>query len=77
MFAKLSNPRFLSDIRPLLAAEEAERLTEEAMTAAFEEVFGRLIVGLPGAAWAQSAEMAKHFGLGVAGLEEATAKPAG
>src|SRR6202140_2353961 len=39
MFAKLNNPGFLADMRPLLAAAEAERLTGDAMKAAFAKVF--------------------------------------
>lgn len=63
MFGKLSRPGFLADIRPLLAAEEAERLTEAAMTAAFEAVFNQLIALFPGAPWNRSDEMAERFGI--------------
>lgn len=71
MFGKLSRPGFLADIRPLLAAEEAERLTEAAMTAAFEAVFGGLVVRLPGASWNRSNEMAERFGVNVSALDGA------
>jgi len=63
MFAKLRNPRFLADMLPLLAADARATLTEEAMKAAFEKVFTRFIVILPGAAWARSEEMKKRFGV--------------
>jgi Nucleotidyl transferase AbiEii toxin, Type IV TA system len=63
MFAKLSNPGFLADMRPLLAAPEAERLTGDAMEAAFGKVFNRLVVLLPGEPWVRSEEMKERFGL--------------
>lgn len=63
MFAKLVNPGFLADIRPLLTAAEAEQLTDEAMQAAFADVFTRLIAELPGEPWARTAEMAERFGV--------------
>jgi hypothetical protein len=63
MFAKLVNPGFLADVRPLLTAAEAERLTDEAMRAAFADVFTQLIAGLPGEPWARTAEMAERFGV--------------
>jgi hypothetical protein len=63
MFAKLVNPGFLADIRPLLTGAEAEQLTDEAMRAAFADVFTRLIAGLPGEPWARTAEMAERFGV--------------
>lgn len=44
MFAKLANPGSLSDIKPLLSAKEAERLTEEALdAAAFVAVLTQLL----------------------------------
>jgi len=64
MFQKLVNPGFLADIRPLLTAAEAERLTDEAMRAAFADVFTRFIAGLPGEPWARTAEMAERYGIG-------------
>lgn len=65
MFAKLANPRFLSDVRPLLAAEHAERMTNETMSAAFADVFSRLVGSLPGDPWARTDAMIKRFGLDV------------
>jgi hypothetical protein len=61
MFAKLNNPGFLADMRPLLAAAEAERLTDEAMKAAFTEVFSRFVTLIPGDTWARSEEMKERF----------------
>jgi predicted nucleotidyltransferase component of viral defense system len=63
MFAKLNNPGFLTDMRPLLAAAEAERLTADAIKAAFTRVFTRFIALLPGDAWAYSHEMKERFGV--------------
>ncbi len=63
MFAKLRNPRLLTDLRPLLAAEGAESLTEDATKTAFTKVFGRLIALLPGHPWGRSEEMAERFGI--------------
>ena len=48
MFAKLANPRFLLDLRPLLPAAQAEALTEEATADSFRRVFTMLIDRLPG-----------------------------
>lgn len=63
MFAKLVNPGFLADIRPLLPPAEAERLTDEARHAAFTLVFTQLIARMAGKPWAKSAEMAERYGL--------------
>jgi predicted nucleotidyltransferase component of viral defense system len=63
MFGKLANTGFMADVRPLLAAEEAERFDEAAATAAFREVFSAFIKRFPGAAWAHTAEMAERFGV--------------
>lgn len=61
MFAKLKNPGFMADMRPLLAAAEAERLTDDAMRAAFAKVFYRFVVLLPGDPWVHSDEMKERF----------------
>ncbi len=61
MFEKLQNPNFLSDIRPLLSADAAERLTDEEITRSFESVFSTLIVAIPGKPWARSEDMKQHF----------------
>ncbi len=63
MFAKLNNPGFLADVRPLLAPSEAERLTGETMKAAFADVFTGLIAQLPGNPWARTDEMTERFEL--------------
>ncbi len=63
MFAKLRNPGFLTDIRPLLAPAESERLTNETMKAAFVDVFMGFIAQLPGNPWARTGEMTERFEL--------------
>jgi predicted nucleotidyltransferase component of viral defense system len=63
MFAKLADPGFLADVRPLLSPEEAERLTDEAITAAFVDVFTQLVSRIPGKPWARSEEMAARYGI--------------
>lgn len=63
MFAKLSRPAFLRDLRPLLPASEANAITDEATRAAFRRVFAVFISTLPGAPWARSEEMRKRFGI--------------
>lgn len=63
MFAKLRNPRFLADMRPLLAPTAAEALTGEAVNKAFADVFTTFVAQLPGESWAKTEEMANRFGL--------------
>jgi predicted nucleotidyltransferase component of viral defense system len=65
MFAKLGNPRFLTDLRPLLAPREAAQLTDEWVTEAFAKVFSRLVGLIPGERWARSEEMRTRFGVAV------------
>jgi len=43
---------FLSDVRPLLTAEEAERFDDAAAIAAFAKVFGRFVKIFLGEPWA-------------------------
>lgn len=63
MFAKLRSPRFLADMRPLLAPAAAQRFTSEAMTQAFVDVFTAFVTQLPGEPWAKTEEMTSRFGL--------------
>lgn len=63
MFGKLRNPRFLIDVRPLLSADRAARLTEAAAKEAFEKVYFGLIALIPGAPWAKSEETMKRLGI--------------
>jgi predicted nucleotidyltransferase component of viral defense system len=66
MFAKLSKPAFLRDMRPLLPPAAAERLDEGSIKAAFGRVFTEFVQRLPGEGWQKSAEMAERFGITVA-----------
>lgn len=61
MFAKLANPRFLLDIRPLLPAAQAGALTDESMADAFRRVFTALVERLPGEPWARTPAMKERF----------------
>jgi predicted nucleotidyltransferase component of viral defense system len=63
MFVKLNNPRFLTDLRPLLAAEQAAQLTDDSVKQAFVKVFSSLITLIPGESWARTGEMAERFGI--------------
>ena len=63
MFAKLANPRFLLDVRPLLPAARAEALTEGATEEAFRLVFMNLVDRLPGESWGRTAAMKQRFGI--------------
>ena len=63
MFAKLANPRFLLDVRPLLPAARAEALTEGSTAEAFRLVFMTLVDRLPGEPWGRTAAMKQRFGI--------------
>ena len=61
MFAKLANPRFLLDLRPLLPVAQAEALTEDATADSFCRVFTMLIDRLPGEPWGRMQAMKERF----------------
>ena len=63
MFAKLANPRFLLDMRPLLPAAQVEALTEESTADSFRRVFTTLVDRLPGEPWAKTSAMKERFGI--------------
>jgi predicted nucleotidyltransferase component of viral defense system len=63
MFAKFARPDFLADVRPLLAAEEAQNLDDQAMRAAFATVFTTFVRHLPGGAWARTGAIARQFAM--------------
>jgi predicted nucleotidyltransferase component of viral defense system len=63
MFAKLANPRLLTDMRPLLPAAQAETLSDDATKEAFEHVFEGLIAKIAGGTWVRTEEMKERFGL--------------
>ena len=63
MFGKMAKPRLLLDMRPLLPAPQAEALTEDAVAAAFREVYMGLIDKLPGDSWAKTPAIKEKYGL--------------
>jgi predicted nucleotidyltransferase component of viral defense system len=63
MFAKLDDPSFLADVRPLLAADEAEKFDDATANAAFSVVFSEFIKRIPGKPWAETSEMANKFNM--------------
>lgn len=63
MLAKLANPRFLLDMRPLLPAARMADLTEEATADAFRRVFTAFVDRLPGNPWAKTSEMKEKLGI--------------
>ena len=63
MFAKLANPHFMFDVRPLLPAARAETLTEESTAEAFRRVFMTLVDQLPGEPWRRTPTMKQRFGV--------------
>lgn len=65
MWAKLENPGFLSDIRPLLSADAATELTDKETMKAYTRVFTEVIALIPGKPWASTPEMADRFGVQV------------
>ena len=62
MWAKFENPGLLSDFRPLLSADAAEELADDAVVIALARVMTDLVSLMPGSAWARSPEMAEKFG---------------
>ena len=63
MFAKLANPRFLLDMRPLLRADQVEALTEESTAESYRRVLTTLIDRLPGEPWGRTPAMKERFGI--------------
>ncbi|MDD4616125.1 MAG: nucleotidyl transferase AbiEii/AbiGii toxin family protein [Alphaproteobacteria bacterium] len=56
MLAKLVTPRFMTDIRPLLAVDAASQMTDVFVHKAFMDVFHGLVTLMPGEAWAKTPE---------------------
>ncbi len=63
MFAKLTNPRFLLDVRPLLSAEQVEALTEEPTADMLRRVFTTLVGRPPSEPWGRMPAMNERFGI--------------
>ncbi|MBB3948717.1 hypothetical protein GGQ73_004712 [Rhizobium skierniewicense] len=71
MFAKLANPRLLTDMRPLLPLAQVESLSEDATKEAFERVFEGLVVKIAGDTRVRTGEMKERFGLGGPAIQKA------
>lgn len=63
MLAKLKNPRFLLDMRPLLPAARAGEWTEESTAEAFRRVFTMFVDRLAGDPWAKMPEVKEALGI--------------
>ncbi len=63
MFAKLANPRFLLDMRPLCRADQVEPLTEESTAESFPRVFPTFVDRLPGEPWGRTPAMKERIGI--------------
>jgi hypothetical protein len=63
MFAKLNNHGILTDLRPLLAAEQAANLTNATPKQSFTKIFSSLIALIPGERRARTDETARRFGI--------------
>ncbi len=63
MFAKLANPAFLTDMRPLVPADRVETLNEETTKDAFRRVLSELIDLIPGEDWKETPDMIERFAL--------------
>ena len=63
MFAKLANPGFLTDLRPLVSAEHAETLDENSTKEAFRQVMRELIDLIPGEDWTRTPDMLDRFAI--------------
>ncbi|MYA96671.1 MAG: nucleotidyl transferase AbiEii/AbiGii toxin family protein [Nitrospinae bacterium] len=63
MFAKLANPAFLTDMRPLVSVEHAGKLDEDSTKEAFRQVLRELVDLIPGENWAQTPKMLDRFAI--------------
>ena len=63
MFAKLANPAFLTDMRPLVSVDHAETLDENSTKEAFRRVLRELVDLIPGEDWARTPKMLDHFAI--------------
>lgn len=63
MIEKFEQPDFLADVRPLLAADEAEKFTHDASKQAFASVFRSVIRRIPSDPWALTPQRLETAGL--------------
>jgi hypothetical protein len=54
MLAKLADPRFLTDMKPLLPVEAAKRIAEAATADSFRRIITTLVDRLPGERWGRA-----------------------
>ena len=64
MLKKLAKGNLLMDLRPLLSANSAERMTDDATGQAVRAIFERLICRMPGEPWAKTPEAKGRLGIG-------------
>lgn len=60
--AKFAKGNLLMDMRPLLSADTAQQLTDDAAATAIRAVFEKLIHELPGEPWAKTREAKRRLG---------------
>lgn len=63
MLAKLAKGNMLLDLRPLLSADSAGSITEDASDNAVKAIFERLIAVMPGEPWGQTSEAKEKLGI--------------
>lgn len=63
MLAKLARSNLLLDLRPLLSADSAARINDDATGDAVKAIFERLIAEIPGEPWARTPEAKERLGI--------------
>ena len=63
MLAKLARGNPLMDLRPLLSADLAGRMSDEATGHAVRTIFERLVGHIPGDHWAKTHEAKERLGI--------------
>ena len=63
MLAKLARSNLLLDLRPLLSADSAMRINDDATDDAVRAIFERLIAEIPGEPWARTPEAKERLGI--------------
>ena len=63
MLAKFARGNLLMELRPLLSADSAERMTDDATGHAVRAIFERLIGKMPGEPWAKTPEAKARLGI--------------
>ena len=63
MLAKLARGNLLMDLRPLLSADSAASINDDATGYAVRDIFEKLIGEIPGDAWARTPEAKERLGI--------------